>query len=369
MKYSTERLLLLVCALTAPVLADQVSLKNGDRLTGKIVSADDKVLTLKTEFAGDVKINRAAIVSIVSDEALNVTLKDAGTVQAKLGGGPDSIEVKKTGGETLNVKPEALTAVRDAASQKAFERAEERLHHPRLNDFWSGFLTLNVANASGNSSTTAISTAGSAVRAAGRNKLTLGFAQLYATQSTTYPHGQTANKISGSARIDRDVNRRLFAFGVNAYDYDKFQNLDLRVVAGGGFGFHVWKKPKGFLDLGGGGNWNREKFSLPGAAGSSASPVAATLIRNSGEAMVNQEFGYLLGRVKLSERTGFFPNMSQTGEYRLNFDATASVPVMKWLEWNVGFTNRYLSNPVFGNKANDTILATGIRLSFDQTKR
>ena len=41
-------------------VADQVTLKNGDRLTGTIVKTDDKVesLLVKTEFAADVVVGR-----------------------------------------------------------------------------------------------------------------------------------------------------------------------------------------------------------------------------------------------------------------------------------------------------------------------
>jgi len=62
-------------------VADQVTLKNGDRLTGTIVKTDDKVETLlvKTEFAGDVTVKWDAITSIVSSQPLHLTLKDGQT--------------------------------------------------------------------------------------------------------------------------------------------------------------------------------------------------------------------------------------------------------------------------------------------------
>ena len=50
-------------------------------------------------------------------------------------------------------------------------------------------------------------------------------------------------------------------------------------------------------------------------------------------------------------------------------DTTASVPVMKFLEWNAGFSSRYLSDPPPGFRNNDTILSMGVRLSFDQARR
>src|ERR1700730_18514064 len=66
--------LLLAAAVAAQ--ADQVSLKNGDRLSGSIVSSDGKTLLIKTEFAGEVSVQWDAITAIESSEKLNLTLKD-----------------------------------------------------------------------------------------------------------------------------------------------------------------------------------------------------------------------------------------------------------------------------------------------------
>jgi hypothetical protein len=194
--------------------------------------------------------------------------------------------------------------------------------------------------------------------------MNLSFAQIYATQSTTIPTGATANRISGAFRIDRDLSRKIFVYGFNAYDFDQFLNLDLRVVLGGGFGYHVWKNKKGYFDVMGGGNWNRETFDVTVRPG-----PYTTLTRNSGELSVGQEWGYQpFERLKLFERFAFFPNLTNTGEYRYNFDATAAVPVTKWLEWNIGLSTRYLSNPLPGFKSTDNLITTGIRATFDQTK-
>lgn len=59
-----------------------------------------------------------------------------------------------------------------------------------------------------------------------------------------------------------------------------------------------------------------------------------------------------------------FPNLSQTGEYRFNFDTTAATALTKYLSWQITFSDRYLSNPAFGRKSNDTLLTTGIQVNF-----
>ena len=357
----------LLCGIVLTLSGDQITLKNGDRVSGKIVTTDDKTVTLKTDFAGEIKIDRTLITGIATDAPLNVTLKDTGLVQAKISGATDDLKIQKHDGSSLTVKADSLVAIRDDASQKAFEREEERLNHPRLNDFWSGFITLGIANSSGNSSTTSIATAASAVRIAGRNKLSINFAQLYARQSTTIPTGETANRLGGSFRLDRDLSKRIFVFGINAYDYDKFLDLNLRMTLGGGFGYHAWQSKKGFLDVMGGGNWDRETYDV---TPKTQPATYTTETRNSGELMVGQEFGYQpLSRLKLNEKLAFFPNFTNAGEYRMNFDTTASVPIWKWLEFNIGFASRFQSNPPAGKVQNDTILSTGIRATFDQTKR
>jgi hypothetical protein len=46
----------LIFAVCSPLFADQIVLKNGDRLTGTIEKSDDKSLVMKTEFAGEVTV-------------------------------------------------------------------------------------------------------------------------------------------------------------------------------------------------------------------------------------------------------------------------------------------------------------------------
>jgi putative salt-induced outer membrane protein YdiY len=343
------------------VRADQITLTNGDRLTGNIVTSDDKSVVLKTDYAGEVTIDRAKITALRTDEPRNVTVKEHGVMKASVDEANDAAKVAGANGEVLTVKTADVTAIRNDEMQHEHDREVERVTRPRWNDFWAGFVTFGLANSSGNSSTTTISTAAAAVREAGKYKISLNFAQLYATQSTTLPHGETANKVSGSLRVDRDLTPKLFVYVANAYDFDRFQNLDLRAVLGGGFGYHVWKAENGYFDVAGGGDWSHEEFS--------ATPTSPAFTRDSGEATVAEEGSYTAyKKLKVLERFAFFPNLTSTGDYRMAFDATADLPITKSFDWNVAFSNRYLSNPPPGIKKNDTILSMGVKFSFDQTK-
>jgi len=82
-----RRSLLSVCIvllLGAEIRADQVTLKNGDRISGKIVSGDGKTLQMKSEFAGDVSIQWGAITGIESSQKITLTLKDGSLLSGKV---------------------------------------------------------------------------------------------------------------------------------------------------------------------------------------------------------------------------------------------------------------------------------------------
>ncbi len=310
-------LCLLPVAFIAPVLlADTIIVKNGDRITGKILKTDANAIVVKTDYAGEIKIDLAAIVSLTSDAPLNVVLKSGDQSRGKLSIAGDMVDVE--GGP--QAKKADLTAIRDDDNQKAWQREDERQHHPKLMDFWAGAVTFGLAEASGNSNTTTFNTSAAVARTAGKNKMSLYFNQVYATQSTTLPYGETANRVGGGFRMDRDVSGKLFVFGTTDYDYDKFLGLDLRSVFGGGLGYHVWKSSRGHLDLGGGVVYDHEKYSTGE-------------IRNSAEVLATEEFGIkLLSKLNLVERLQLYPNMSNTGQFRLNFDTTANMPIYKFLE-------------------------------------
>ena len=345
---------LLVAALAAPaLLADTIIVKNGDRITGKILRTDANALVVKTDYAGEIKIDLAAVVSLTSDDPLNVVVKGAEPSRGKVSLNGDMVNVE--GGP--QAKRADLTAIRDDDNQKAWLREDERQHHPKLLDIWAGALTFGLAEASGNSNTTTFNTSAALSRTAGKNKMALYFNQVYATQSTTLPYGETANRISGGFRLDRDVSGKLFVFGTTDYDFDKFLGLDLRSVFGGGLGYHAWKSSRGHLDFGGGGDYDRENYSTG-------------THKNSAEVLGTEEFAIkLLSRLNFLERVQIYPNMSDTGQFRLNFDATASMPIYKFLEWNFGVSDRYQTDPLPGHKGNDVLFTTGVRLSFDQTKK
>ncbi len=76
MKTKHSLKLAILIALSLPTHADEVLLKNGDKISGTILSKSGSVLEMKTPYADKVVIKWDAVDTLKSDTPLNVTLKD-----------------------------------------------------------------------------------------------------------------------------------------------------------------------------------------------------------------------------------------------------------------------------------------------------
>jgi hypothetical protein len=113
------------------------------------------------------------------------------------------------------------------------------------------------------------------------------------------------------------------------------------------------------FDLFGGGSFEQEYFSP------NPPTVLTSLTRKSGEILAGEELNTKLNsRMTLSERFALYPNLSNAGNYRYQFDASAATKMKKWLSWQITFSDRFLSDPLPGLKKNDLLLTTGVRLTF-----
>jgi small nuclear ribonucleoprotein (snRNP)-like protein len=125
--------------LSSSARADQVTLKNGDRLSGTIVKSDDdaKTLLIKTDLAGDVTIKWDTVTAIVSSQPLHITLSDGRVVAGTVTTTEGNLEIATKDAGTVSATHDAVKAIRNDAQQAEIDR----LQHPRLRDLktWLGW--------------------------------------------------------------------------------------------------------------------------------------------------------------------------------------------------------------------------------------
>lgn len=238
------------------LFADQVTLKNGDRLTGTVVKSDGKTLVLHTDAAGDVTLKFDAIQEIKTDAELHVTVKGGKTAVGPVTTTDGKLEVATKTAGTVAVPKENVTLIRSEAEQQAYEKSL----HPGLTHGWNGGINVGFSVARGNSQTENLALAFNAVHPSLHDKITLYASSINTTNDLANP-STVANLEQGGLRYDRDVNPKLFVFGAGDFMANALQFLDLRQVYTGGFGFHAIKSDRTILDFLGGLNYTHETYS------------------------------------------------------------------------------------------------------------
>lgn len=345
---------LILC--TGSLRADQVTLKNGDRLTGTISKSDGKTLVLSTDYAGDVTVKFDAIQAISSSADLYVEAGGKAAVGPVSTNGDNVVVATRTSGP-IETPKSSITSLRSPAEETAYQKSL----HPGWREGWNGGVNLGFAITRGNSATKNLNIAFTAARKGFKDKLNLYANSIYATNdlSTATPH-TTANTVGGGTRYDRDLNSRLFGF-VNAdFFYDELQTLDLRSIFGGGGGWHALKAEATTLDFLFGANYTHESYSQPFDP---ATPDKKT--RSLAAATLGDEFMHKIGHsTVITQNLFFYPDLTNTGEYRGTFNFSTVTKINKWLGWQNSFGDVYVSAPPEGKKKNDILLSTGLNFSF-----
>ncbi len=333
------------------VFADQITLKNGDRISGTIINSDAKTLVIKTDYADVVTVKWDFVQQIEAIQPLYVGTK-AGlvivgpvtTTEGKL-----AVATKESG--SVPVDKADVTSLRNADEEKRVEAALDRLQHPHLGDLWGGTFDTGVGAVRGNSDSTNFTFGLNAVRASTRDKITLYTNSAFSRSEVDGVTSTTAQSIAGGVRYDLNISDKAFGFGTVDLFNDRFQDLDLRTVIGAGGGYHAIKNNRTVFDLLVGGTFDREFFT--------------TFNRSSAEVLLGESLTRkFLASSAFNESVFFYPNMSSTGNYRSTISMGLVTKLTKLLSWQTSFNDYYLSDPPAGKKSNDLLFSTGLRLTF-----
>jgi hypothetical protein len=222
-----RHLLPLVVAAAAlrvtPCAADEIQLKNGDRLTGTVVSLDIGVLKFKTAH-GDLSIAWPEVTALtVTDPILVGTAEEA----------PSS---PRTG--AIDVGPVLV------------------LTRPEPPLTWTGGANAGLLQASGNTDVNSLRLDADVSARASQNRYSVG-AELNRAEDTGR---ETARNWSVAGNYDRFISRRLFVNANSIFTNDPFRDLDLRTALGAALGYQVVDAALAKLSVQGGLGWVNENF-------------------------------------------------------------------------------------------------------------
>ena len=213
-------LLMILCA--APdVLADVVTLANGDRITGKIQRIEKGKLVISTEYAGEIKIDWSHISALTSDGPMTVQLTDESRVYGTLAGDGSSLKVLSVeGGPERDVPPGEVEAVYPG-----------NMLQPKF--AFSGRLNLGATQTSGNTHTGTLHADAELIARKGRDRYTVGGAVNRSSENDA----ETASNALGYLKYDRFLTKKWYATAQGTGEHDVFKDLYFRGTAGAGLGY------------------------------------------------------------------------------------------------------------------------------------
>jgi hypothetical protein len=337
--------------------ADVVTLKNGDRVTGTLTTVTGGNLELKSDILGDLKIPLKQVTSFSAEKPVVVLVKSQQT-EAVVAKGQIELEPSGDWQVTQNGKSSTVAAasVDMIMPAEAYQKVEE--HRAKLYQDWTGGASLGYGLQQGNQDTKTFTSTINIVRERPAAPIFTPHWRTNFDLTTLLSNSSENGVFVDSHTLSTDVKPQYlftannFVFGLVEFDHISTQGLYWRQTYGGGFGHDVIKNSRTIFSLLGGVTYVHEKF-FDGSWDDSA------------QALVGEVFGYQISkRVRLDHDFNFYPNLSDTGQYRFDTATTFSAKLAGKFSLNTGVIDLYLSNPPLGNKKNSITFTTGIGYTF-----
>jgi len=217
---------LALLAACGSALADEVLLKNGDRISGTIVSKSGDVLKLKTDYAGELKIKWAEVQALRTSEPVDVMLSD-GRLESVL------IEPAAQGGVFL----------RDPRVGEEGEVGLERIAYinpgPEVTGrgvAYSGSINLGASVSDGNTNNRNVY---AEAKFLARTKLNRWSVEGDVRQAESDGE-RTEEKWRLFGNYRHFIQEQRYLYARTSFEHDEFADVDLRATLGGGYGNQVY---------------------------------------------------------------------------------------------------------------------------------
>ena len=222
---------------------------------------------------------------------------------------------------------------------------------------WRAALGASYSASGGNTRSTTLAVTGDAVRATAGDKTALFAIGLYGSSRGT----KTADQWRLGVKQDWNLTSQLYAFALGEGERDDIAALQSRLTAGGGVGWKFFNTDALKFDVFGGAGYVAEDYDTP--------RVVDGRLRGSYRyptLLAGEESVHKLGQSTTArQRLVLYPNLSNRGEYRAQWDAGIAVPATQALNLTAGVSLKYNSDPGSGVKKADTLVTAGISVKFD----
>ncbi|MEJ2401957.1 MAG: DUF481 domain-containing protein [Xanthomonadales bacterium] len=236
----TVAVLLVTASLSAPALADQLKMKNGDVITGEVKKIEDGELFIEPAYGSEFSVDLDEIASIETEGTFEIELESGEKLEATFASGADGVQTVIVDGSPMTVP------VTEFAEASEPEEWYDRVSH----------IDVNATESSGNTDS--------------RNWLV--FADTLLKLGDHRHLGELTfirEKIDGETTKKQDLFNYSYNWlfsgpwylgGMFSYERDPIKELDHRYTAGVTLGRDIFDDSDTFLTMSVGAGWSEEAF-------------------------------------------------------------------------------------------------------------
>lgn len=320
-------LVLLACALCASARAQNVVLylKNGDKLTGVVVSEYTNRLVLSNSWVKDISV---PLSEIAQREIIAARTNHVGTnvvVKLKVPPPPSPPPLFKYWKGEAEVGLDLIYSTTEQRTYRGrFKLAYEKPYVSNPKNFF-------------------------------RNTLDYDLSYGKTTQKDTDTDKKiittSSDRMGSSDKTSADFDRHWYAYNLAGIGFDRIRNINLAIEEGPGLGYHLLRLTNLTANVEGGFNYQLQDNTDDTHTRDFFYRVA-------------EDFTLKLGsRTSLSEKAEFFPRFNFS-EYRLRAEATLSYNVWRFVYWNLTVRDSYDTTPAAKVDGNEFEVHSALGVKF-----
>lgn len=317
---------------------DVIVLKNGDRMTGKVVSMSGGTIVLKNDLLGDVKVPLDTVQTLSTAGTVDVTADDGEKFKRRITG----IE----GGDLLLSPAEGREALRiPLARLKAFNEPPAT---------WTGSITAGATLSSGNTDRRGVSASANAVRRTLDDRISAKADWQYSEEKNAsgQPWEISQRRVFGELQYDYFVSKKVYVYANTSALYDVKKDLQLRYQIGAGLGYQLIEEKTVKAGVEAGLAYYSENYR-------SATPDEDTVAARAAGKLDWE----ILPWLRFLEDATWFPSL-ENGDYVVTFDSRLQFTMIDnffaQLQWLVDYDN----SPSTGRERTDQLVGLSIGWNF-----
>jgi putative salt-induced outer membrane protein YdiY len=191
----------------------------------------------------------------------------------------------------------------------------------------------------------------------GRAKVNLTYDGLRNLFDYSFSYGRndgivSANRMDGSIKSDYDLTRRLYVYNLAGAGYDEIRRIDLRYESGPGLGYHFVRRTNFIFKTEAGVNYQAQYLA-------DETETEKFFFRFAEEASWK-----ITPKLSFDEKFEFFPQVEDFSLYRFRFESNLRYALLNNLFFTVTVIDQFDSNPAEGIGPNDLQVRSTIGVKF-----